>query len=111
MVVSDLDLRRSGICPDEAHAELVVDPDAVLADSIALECLKPVARRYAQRPERDCGVELIELPLGHAPDRLRAGPSRLPRGTPVEDILRASVYERYDHQDLRRKRPIDLLRL
>ena len=36
MVVSDLDLLRPGICPDEIQAELVVDPNAVLVDSIAL---------------------------------------------------------------------------
>ena len=48
MVVHDLDILGSGGGPDEAHAELVVDPDAVLARPISLERLEPIAGRDPQ---------------------------------------------------------------
>jgi len=45
MVIRYLDLLSSLISSDEAHAELVVDPDAVLRMTMVCESLQPVPRR------------------------------------------------------------------
>ena len=45
MVIDDLDIGWSFWRPHETGAPLVIDPNAVLALSIALQCLKPVSRR------------------------------------------------------------------
>jgi len=34
--------------PDEAHAELIVDPNAMLAFPVTMQLLQPVARRNSQ---------------------------------------------------------------
>jgi hypothetical protein len=52
VVVNDLHLLRSGVGPHEADPPLVVDPDAVLSDPIALGGLKPVSGRDAEVFER-----------------------------------------------------------
>lgn len=45
MIVDDLNVFRSAIVPAEAHPVLVTDPDAVLAEPITSQGLKPVAGR------------------------------------------------------------------
>src|SRR5699024_8720103 len=47
MTVNDLHLLWSCVGPHEADPPLVVDPDAVLPDSVTLESLEPVAGRGA----------------------------------------------------------------
>lgn len=44
MVVNDFDVFDTGICPDEAYAPLVIDPDRMLAFSVALKGFKSVSR-------------------------------------------------------------------
>ena len=48
VVVDDLDVEGTGGAPDEADAPRVVDADAVLAGTIALERLEPIAGRNAE---------------------------------------------------------------
>ena len=48
MVIDDLYIDRSGCAPSETNTPLVVDPDAILTRSIALEAFQPVARRHFQ---------------------------------------------------------------
>jgi len=43
MVVHDLNVFRSAWRPPEADTELLVDPDAVLANTVAPKCLQAVA--------------------------------------------------------------------
>ncbi len=52
VVVNDLHLLRSGVSPHEASPPLVVDPDAVLTSSVALEDLEPVAGLFAEHFSR-----------------------------------------------------------
>src|SRR6185437_957951 len=63
MIIADLDVGRSLLCPFETQAKLIVDAHAVLPVPIALQRLEPVAGRRAQIIERSRGVEHIELPL------------------------------------------------
>jgi hypothetical protein len=46
MIVYDLDVFSACVRPPEAHTQLIVHTDAVLADAIALQGLQPIARRY-----------------------------------------------------------------
>ena len=49
MIIHDLDvLGAAGIRPSEAQAISIVDPNAELTETIALECLEPIARRDAE---------------------------------------------------------------
>ena len=75
MVIGDFDLLRSFIGPDETDPVLVVDPDTVLPLPVPAERLPVVSRRDSQRPKRDRGVQLVQLPLRHAPQLLGARPS------------------------------------
>src|SRR5258705_11825491 len=69
MIVHDLDLRRAFRGPNEATAELVVDPDRVLSLAIARQRLKPVARRRPQVAEIASGVEIAQFPTRY-PDQI-----------------------------------------
>src|SRR5829696_2900235 len=58
VVVHDLDVLRASLGPGKADAPLVVDPDAVLAPSVAaLERLQPVARRDTKVVEVHRSIE------------------------------------------------------
>lgn len=70
VVVDDLDVEGIGGAPDEADAPLIVDPDAVLASTIALERLEAIAGRNARVSE---GVGRIEDDGFPKRDALKAG--------------------------------------
>jgi len=61
VIVQDLDVFRSGHCPAEADAVLIVHADAVLPGAVANESLQPVARRYAQVFKATGDLQLAEL--------------------------------------------------
>jgi hypothetical protein len=48
VVIRDLHLIGIAVPPNETHAELIVDPNAVLAQSVTAQLLQPVAERNAQ---------------------------------------------------------------
>src|SRR6185312_12892211 len=68
MVVNDLYIAGVAVLPAKAHAKLVVDADAVLAGTVALEQLQPIARRDAQEVQRCRRVQLGELAPCHGFD-------------------------------------------
>jgi hypothetical protein len=61
MIVYDLDIFCAGVRPSEAHAELIVHPDAVPADAIALQRLQPISRRYPQILQSTRDLQLAQL--------------------------------------------------
>lgn len=61
MVIHYLDLSRPGIYPNEADTPLVVDPDAVLANPVALQRFQAVARRRTQVSQFGGSVEHQQL--------------------------------------------------
>ena len=65
MVVDDFDLFGVRAGPDKANAPLVVDTDGMLAGTIALQGLEPVARREPQEGKFDGGID--ELKFGEGP--------------------------------------------
>jgi hypothetical protein len=48
MVIDDFDLMRMAVPPDETNAPLIIDPDAMLACTIALEGFETIAWWHAQ---------------------------------------------------------------
>ena len=64
MVIGDLDLVGVAFAPDEAHAVLIIHPDAVVPVAIATQRLQPVARRHAEIVQRTCRVDLSEFSQG-----------------------------------------------
>src|SRR5689334_25217033 len=48
VVIHNLNILWSFGRPPEAHAELVVDANAMQPGEIALKCLQPVSRRYSE---------------------------------------------------------------
>jgi len=63
VVVHDLDVDWANARPYEADSPLVIDANAVLTLSIALQGLKAVARRSLQKVQGLCRVKLGELSL------------------------------------------------
>ena len=91
MVVDDLDAFGVRAIPSKANAELIVDADAVLSRPIALECLEPIAGRYAQKVQRCRRMNLFQLASCDALDCAKSA-----YGRPLEQSLRFRAAERYD---------------
>jgi hypothetical protein len=44
MIVHDLNLVGTVLCPEKTDTILIIDPDAVLALPVASQCLKPITK-------------------------------------------------------------------
>src|SRR6266542_6079370 len=93
VVIDNLDFVRIAPLPSKTDPPLVVDANAVLAQSITRQLFEPVARRHTQVIQRGRCVELDELPERDSVNRRR----QLPDGLPVEETLRVLVPEAADH--------------
>lgn len=91
MVVHDFDVNRASAGPFEADPPLVVDADAVLAGSGALEGFEPVAGRDSQIGKDASPVQHGQLPHGHC---LEGRESQDP--LPLEEGLRVVAHEGLD---------------
>lgn len=92
MVVHDFDVTRVTVFPQEADTPLIVDPDAVLTLSIAVQRFQTIARRNRQVAKLGCGVDLGQLPLSDARKALKT-----PHVLTVVQFLRVGTPERFDH--------------
>jgi hypothetical protein len=95
VVVSDLDVGRSGSSPPEADPPLVVDPDAVLTGPISTESLEPIPRRHPQIVEGLRSIDDQQLPIRH-PLQIRA---ESPHALTPPDPFRVRIRERLDHNN------------
>ena len=93
VVVDDLYVEGISGAPDEADAPLIVDADAVLASTIALERFEPIAGRNAQVGEGVGRIEDDEFPKG---DALKAG-GQTTRAATLKERFRVGVAEGADH--------------
>ena len=93
MVVNDFNIQRPRCGPHKAHPPLVVDADAVLTDTVALERFEAIAGRRAKELQRARGVQLREFALGHMRDGAKA-----PRRPTFELGLRVLAAERLNHE-------------
>jgi hypothetical protein len=62
MVVHHFYFGRTMFRPHKADPELAIDPDAVLACPISLQCFQIVSGRYSQILKRDCSIQVFQLP-------------------------------------------------
>ena len=62
MVVNNLNIDRTMIRPDEADAELIIDPDAMFSFSVTAQLLQAVSRGRSHVLEHRGPVQLIQLP-------------------------------------------------
>jgi len=92
VVVHDLDAFGASRSPAKTDAVLIVDPDAVLAGTIAFECLEPIPGRNPQVVEPAGDLELSELASS---DRLDTDESPNPRS--AGKSFSVGISERDDH--------------
>jgi hypothetical protein len=93
MIIHDLNVIRVCFSPNKAETPLIVDPDAVLSSSIAVQQFQPISRRSSQVPQLHGAIQLPELSTGNLLDSAKAA-NRLP--TVKTFGLRTA--ERPDHQ-------------
>lgn len=65
MVIDDFDIEHIAILESETDSPLIVHADAMLPLAITLQSLQSVARRGAQKIQRDSGLQLRQLALGN----------------------------------------------
>jgi hypothetical protein len=92
VIIHDLDVLGTTGRPAEAHAELVVHPDAVLPGAVTLERFKPIARRHPQIFQPACDLQLAKLSPGDRLDTLETLDSPAARKS-----LSLGTLERHDH--------------
>ncbi len=61
MIVHDLDVLSARGVPTEAHTEVIVYADTMLARAIPFECLKSITGRYAQIIQAGGDLQLPKL--------------------------------------------------
>jgi len=93
-MIYDFNVIRIAPGPPEADAPLIVDPDAMLAGTVALQFLQPVAGRHPQILQRLSGIDSHQPPQHGALERRGKAPDALP----VEEMLRISIGEAPDHR-------------
>lgn len=79
MVIHDGDIGRTGMCPAEHDAPLVVDADGMATRKIAFERLHAVPRRHLEIVQLSGLVHLDEFPHGGTRDRVKAAVSLRPK--------------------------------
>ena len=57
VIINDLNVVGIAVVPSKADPPLIVDPDAVLTGSVALELLEPISWRHSQIIEMLRGVD------------------------------------------------------
>jgi hypothetical protein len=77
MIVDDLNVVGVPLAPDEAEPPLVVDSDAALSLSVAVQCLQAISRRRNKVPQFRGAVQLPKLPPRDMLDGLKT-PARKP---------------------------------
>jgi hypothetical protein len=68
VVICDLDIFRARFRPSKADAPSIIDTNAVLADTVALEGLKAITGRYPQIIQTTCDLKLSQLPSRYRRD-------------------------------------------
>ena len=95
VIVNDFDVALFAVRPPETDPVLVIDPDAVLTESITLQHLQSITRRRPENVERSRRVQLGEL----APD-YRFDPDEAANPEPGEKSLGIRMRERNNHRPI-----------
>jgi len=82
VIIHYLDIVCVPFAPEEADTPLVIDPDAVLSLSVAMQGFQAISRRRHQVTQFRGAVQLPKLPAGIPLDRLKS-PTQLPTVKPL----------------------------
>lgn len=93
MIVGHFDIGRALRRPPEANPELVVDPDRMLALTVALERFETITWRLPQIVDVDGGIKLAKLTARNL-DQIRREASR---AFAAEHSLSQMILEAPDH--------------
>src|SRR5690606_40595033 len=91
VVVHDFYVFGVRAIPAKADAELIVDPDAVLALAIALQGFQPISRRHSQVFQAPGPIELLQFAPSDHGDAVEA-----PHGLAFEEVPGVLAAERLD---------------
>jgi len=96
MIIDDFNEFRATIAPLETDTPLIIDPDAVLTATIALQRLQSIARRQPQIAQVSRRVKISELP----PRDFDQIGRKAFRALTLEDGFRQCVPESSDHASM-----------
>lgn len=95
MIVDDLDIGRAAIRPNKTEPELVVQTNGMLALSVSVQGLEPVAGRKSKIVETSSVIQHQQFAF-RDPDQVGRKP--LAGHPTLQDALREAVLESYDRQ-------------
>jgi hypothetical protein len=96
VVIDDAGIMSLGLSPAKDDPPLLVDSNTVEDSPIASQGFQAVAGRGPEVAESMCGVQHIELPLGHSCNIARE-PSNPACAGAVVEVSSGSVAERRNH--------------
>ena len=111
VIIRNFDPFRPFLRPNEADAELIMNPNGMLPEAIPLQRLQCVAWWDAKRLQRNRCVQKVEFPLGHMPNLARASAPCCFGVDPVEDVLSAPVTKGLNHLTAFRSAPMSLAQI
>jgi hypothetical protein len=94
MIISDLDIECLTIGEAKADTPLIIDPDRMLTDAIALQGLKPIGRRQAQISDGPRRIQLLQA-HGCTPQNIARQLAGFARS---EEAFGAGIGKRSDHE-------------
>jgi len=94
VIVDDPDVESIAVLPSKTDAPAIVDPNAVLPGTVALEEFQSVARRRAQILQGNGCIEVTKLSQRNALDVARQSPGPLA----FKQSLRMGIGEALDHK-------------
>jgi len=94
VIVGDLNIVGVAVPPHEAHPELIIDANAVLALSVTAEFFQPIAGRNSQILQAKARMQRGQFPLSDISQIRRRHPLAL---ACVPKLFRVPVRERLDH--------------
>jgi hypothetical protein len=94
VIVDNLNVISIAGAPSETDAPLVVDPDAVLAGSIAFQRFEPIARRDAQEIQSRRSIDLQQFSMRNSLHVGRKASAMLAQ----EEPFRLPVRKALDHR-------------
>ena len=96
MIVNYFNIPGVSGVPPKTYSPLLIDPNAVLPPSLALERFQLVIRRHPQFFQFGCGIQHPQLTHCRFLNRL----GELPRRLPMEQFPCLFAFERFNHGDI-----------
>jgi hypothetical protein len=79
------------VLPEKAYSILIIDPNAILTNSLPFQRFQAIAWRNAQLFKGFDGIQLLQFSTSDAPEILGAGLSRDFRVHAIKNVFRALI--------------------